>query len=272
MTDSKGKAKFKAFMSGAGEALRRCGAAFADALYPTEISCDICLSELRTRGRYRVCAKCLEELPYVGDKICLNCGAPLSDESDYCDRCRNTESSFKLCRAPFEYRDLAVKMIHDLKFGGKQYMAQTLAAFMTDEFLKDGMSAEIVCFVPMTPKEEKKRGFNQAELLASEIAERLNMPLLPALVKRKDTTEQKALSARDRAKNLEGAYECVVAQVKKRSVLLVDDVFTTGATSNECAKALLKAGAREVSVLTAAITRQKMSFERDDRLVSDDKK
>ena len=271
MTDVK-RERLKTFMRGAGEVLKRCGAACVDALYPEEITCDVCLAELRMRGRYRVCAKCLDELPYVGDKICLNCGTPLSDESDYCNRCQNNESSFKLCRAPFEYRDLAMKMIYDLKFGGKKYVAETLAAFMTDTFLKEGMNAEIVCFVPMTDKEVKKRGFNQSELLAREISARLNMPLLPALIKRKDTSEQKALNARDRAKNLEGAYECVLSQVKKRNILLVDDIFTTGATSNECAKALLKAGAREVSVLTAAVTKQKMSFEQDDRLVSNDKK
>lgn len=261
MTDG-GRAS--AFFKKAGDLARRGADAFKDALYPQNISCDICLEDLTADSRYRICASCLNKLPYVGDKICLNCGSPIDDESDYCLRCQNNESSFKLCRAPFEYDGLAVAMIRGLKFSGKKYLAETLAAFMADAFLERGMSAEIAVFVPMTEKELKVRGFNQSELLAQEVANRLNMPLLPALVKIKDTSEQKSLGARDRAKNLEGAFSCVVPQVKRHSILLIDDIFTTGATSNECAKALLKAGAREVSVLTAAVTKQKMSFEQDD--------
>lgn len=246
-----------------GEGARAAADAFMDALYPMDVSCDICLEELAEDGRYRLCEDCISKLPFVGDRICLNCGMPIEGEGDYCLRCQNTESSFKLCRAPFEYDGLAADMIRRLKFGKKKYFAETLGAFMADAFLANGMDAEIAVFVPMTEKEVKNRGFNQAELLAREVAERLNLPLLPALIKKKDTSEQKALNARERAQNLEGAFGCPFTEVKKRSVLLIDDIFTTGATSNECARTLLKAGARQVSVLTAAITKSKMSFEAD---------
>ena len=251
-----------------GEKIKRMFKSAADALsaalYPEEITCDVCLAELNEPSRFRVCAKCLDALPFVGDDFCLSCGSPLVAEEEYCLRCQNAEFAFKLCRSPFEYDGLVVKMIHDLKFGGKKYIAETLGAFMADTFLKREMFAEIVCFVPMTREEETKRGFNQSELLACDVAGRLNLPMLPALVKNKNTSEQKALNARDRAANLEGAFGNVFKEVKRRSILLVDDIFTTGATSNECAKTLLKAGAREVSVLTAAITKQKIQFEQND--------
>lgn len=247
----------KAIAAAATRAIRAC----EDALYPEDVSCDICLEDIAMAGRYRICGKCLAELPYVGEHICLSCGMPMDDEGDYCLRCQNNEHFFKLNRAPFEYTGLAIKMIHDLKFRGKKYMADPLSAFMADAFLQNSMSADIVTFVPMTDDEVKRRGFNQSELLAAAVADRLNMAMLPALVKTKDTSEQKALNARDRAKNLEGAFECALSQVKRRNILLIDDIFTTGATSNECARTLLKAGAREVSCLTAAITKQKMSFE-----------
>ncbi len=261
-TDAASKAEMAA--AKLKRAAQNFGEALFDALYPEQLSCDICLEDLQERGRYNLCAKCLEELPYVGDKICVNCGMPLEDEGEYCLRCQNNESAFKLCRAPFVYDGLARQMIYALKFSAKKYIVGTLGAFMADTFLERGMNAEIAVFVPMAQEEIKKRGFNQSELLARDVADRLNLPLLPALIKKKSTSEQKELTARERAANLEGVFECVFPQVKKRSVLLIDDVFTTGATSNECAKTLLKAGAREVSVLTAAITKQKISFEQDD--------
>ncbi len=237
---------------------------FGAALFPEGVTCDLCLSELDNDGRYRLCSECLGNMPLIGDHICLCCGVPLDDESEYCLRCQDTESNFKICRSAFVYEGEARRLIHQFKIGRKTYIASTLGAFMADTFLRRDMFAEIATYVPMTSAELKKRGMNHSELLARDVAERLNLPLLPALVKVKDTPQQKGLGRTERAKNLEGVFTCGFPQVKKRSVLLIDDIFTTGATANECAKVLLKAGAREVCVLTAAITKKKMSFEKDD--------
>lgn len=91
---------------------------------------------------------------------------------------------------------------------------------MADKYLECGMDAEIITFVPMTESEVKKRGFNQAELLANEVGKRLDMAVLPALVKIKSTSEQKQLKGKDRALNLEGAFACVFEQVKGRKFCL----------------------------------------------------
>ena len=135
---------------------------------------------------------------------------------------------------------------------------------MADKYLESGMDSEIIVFVPMTESELKKRGFNQAELLAMEVGRRLDIPVLPALVKIKDTSQQKELKGKDRASNLEGAFACVFEQVNNRKILLIDDIFTTGSTANECAKVLLKAKAREVNVLTAAFAKLKIPVESND--------
>ena len=124
------------------------------------------------------------------------------------------------------------------------------------------MDAEIAVFVPMSDAEKKKRGFNQAELLAREVGERLGLPVLPALVKVKETSPQKELTGKERADNLKGCFSVAYADwIAGRRILLVDDVFTTGATANECARTLLKAKVRQVSVLTAAVTVQKLATE-----------
>lgn len=231
------------------------------ALYPEDITCDMCGEELVAPTRYRLCAKCIEEMPFVGEHICLDCGVQIDNEADYCDRCQRMKGDFKINRSPLIYDGKARDMIHALKFGKKKYLVHTIGAMMADTFIKNNMQGEIIVPVPMTEKEKKKRGFNQAELLAYEIGARLDIPVLPALVKVKDTSAQKELSGKERAQNLEKAFEVVYPQVKDRKILLVDDIFTTGTTVNQCAKALLKAKCSQVSTLTACITKLKPLLE-----------
>ena len=238
--------------------------AFDKALYPMDCTCDVCGEELVADTRYRLCSDCIAKLPFANGHRCLCCGVPLADESDYCNRCQYERGAFVKNRSPLVYEGETRKIIYSLKFGKKKYLAQTLGALMADEFLKDNMEADIIVYVPMTEAEEKKRGFNQSELLAEEVGKRLNIAVLPALVKIKETKAQKELGGKERAQNLEGAFACVFEQVNNRKILLIDDIFTTGATANECAKVLLKAKAREVNVLTAAIAKLKIPVESND--------
>lgn len=251
------KDKVKVFFS-------KLATAFEDALFPTDCTCDVCGAELIADTRVRLCSHCVDTLPFVGEHICLYCGMPLKDESDYCNRCQYSRQEFSKNRAPLVYDGDVKKLIYAFKFNQKKYIAETLGALMADEYLKRSMDADIIVFVPMTKEEEKKRGYNQSELLANEVGKRLNMPVLPALVKIRSTSAQKELKGKDRATNLEGAFACVFDQVKNRRILLIDDIFTTGATANECAKTLLKAKARDVSVLTSAITMLKIPVESND--------
>ncbi len=232
-----------------------------EVLYPENITCDLCGEELVADTRYRLCARCVERTEFIGDHICLNCGVTIHNEADYCDRCQHNESAFKLNRSPLIYDGKGREMIHALKFSGKKYLVHTLGAMMADTFIKHNMEGEIVVPVPMTEAELKKRGFNQAELLAYEVGRRLNIPVLPALVKIKDTSAQKELAGKERAENLKGAFEVIYPQIKDRKILLVDDIFTTGATVNECAKALIKGKCKDVSVLTACVTKLKPLLE-----------
>ena len=238
--------------------------AFDKALYPMDCTCDVCGEELVAGTRHRLCSDCIAKLPFANGHRCLCCGVPLADESDYCNRCQYERGAFVKNRSPLVYEGETRKIIYSLKFGRKKYLAQTLGALMADEFLKDNMEADIIVYVPMTEAEEKKRGFNQSELLAEEVGKRLNIAVLPALVKIKETKAQKELGGKERAQNLEGAFACVFEQVNNRKILLIDDIFTTGATANECAKVLLKAKAREVNVLTAAVAKLKIPVESND--------
>ena len=102
--------------------------AFDGALYPLDITCDACGNELVEDTRYRLCSECMEKLPFAKGHICLNCGVPLEDESDYCNRCQNQKSSFVKNRSPLVYDGEVKRLIYKLKFGKKTYIAQTLGA------------------------------------------------------------------------------------------------------------------------------------------------
>lgn len=241
----------------------RAGKAVRDAVYPEDITCDVCGAELVAGTRYNLCAACTEEMPFIMGHRCLNCGLPVNDEADWCMRCMNTESIYLANRSPLVYEGKARSLVYALKFGGRKYIARLLGAMMSDTFLSCGMEGEIIVPVPMTEKDEKKRGFNQSELLARDIGERLNIPVLPALSKTKDTAPQKELSGRARRENVKGCFSAAYAEyLAGRRILLVDDVFTTGATANECARTLLSAGAASVSVLTAAVTKPRLAVEK----------
>lgn len=94
--------------------------AFDGALYPLDITCDACGNELVEDTRYRLCSECMEKLPFAKGHICLNCGVPLEDESDYCNRCQNQKSSFVKNRSPLVYDGEVKRLIYKLKFGKRR--------------------------------------------------------------------------------------------------------------------------------------------------------
>lgn len=250
----------------AGERLLRVvKAAFGglrDAVYPERVTCDICEAELVGDTRYALCAECTEGMPFVEGHICLGCGVPMSDEAEYCLRCQHRSGAVRQNRSPLVYKGLARQAVQMLKFGGRLYLAKTLGAMMCDAHLKSGEEAEILVPVPMTESEMKRRGFNQAELLAREVGRRLNIPVLPALVKTRETAPQKELTGKEREENLKGCFAVAYGKyIAGRKIMLIDDVYTTGATADECARTLLGAKARQVGVLTAAVTEYRLPTE-----------
>jgi Predicted amidophosphoribosyltransferases len=234
----------------------------ADALFPKGKTCVNCKNELIAKTRYNLCADCIEKLPYVGEHRCISCGIEINNEADYCISCQNYDHFFEKNRAPLKYEGIGECLIKKLKFGGKRYLAEELGKLMTDEYIAVQFPCEVVTFVPMSGSEEKERGFNQAELLAKEVSKRLNMPLLTLLAKVRDTSGQKHLSGRERRDNLKGVFAVTdQKEAKGKTILIVDDVFTTGATINECARTLKRGGAKAVYSLTACVTQYKLPTE-----------
>jgi len=157
----------------------------------------------------------------------------------------------------FYYRDSLREAIHLFKYAGRVLMAASLAHFLYEyatPWLKT-YQPDFIIPVPSRSTNLRRRGFNPPHYLAKHLQKKWGLPLFPdALICIKDIPSQAGLKRVERIRNVKGAFKGHPGRVKDRSILLVDDVFTTGATADECAKSLKKAGAKVVLVLTLART------------------
>ena len=224
--------------------------------FPAE--CRICDAPLQGFTRVPVCRACLNApAPLAADYFCTSCNAPFQnafplDDAGVCALCRSGLLGFDRA-ASFGFYDGALRsLIHLFKYSGMRPLAGRLSRLL-DRALSIDERYDFVVPVPMHWRRRWRRGFNQAELLAREVAKRRGIPLLNALRRRKATENQASLTSAARRRNAAGAFQPRPGiELKGMRILLIDDVFTTGATAGACAVALKKAGAKNVSLLTLA--------------------
>ena len=219
-------------------------------------ACVVCAQALSSPLGGPLCARCWAELPRHRGPLCP-CGVPLGTGVPApCGRCRRGLSPLARGASLGPYEGTLRGVIHDLKYRGRRRLAPVIARALLAEpaARRVVQPGAILVPVPLHPRRFRERGFNQAELLARAVGGSTSTPVVTgALVRRKDTPSQSGLTAAARRRNVNGAF--VVrrrAAVGGRVVVLVDDVFTTGATIRACAQALLSAGATEVRSLTVA--------------------
>jgi ComF family protein len=218
-------------------------------------SCPCCAEPLGHPSRGPLCERCWERLAPAPVARC-RCGRRLLAAFAHCGRCRRSLEPVAagLSLGPFE-GPLKVA-IHELKYHGRRRVARRLAeALLRLPHARPILSRDVVLVpVPLHPRRERERGFNQAERISAALAEWLGLRHEPrALVRRLDTPSQTGLSAAQRRRNLMGAFAVRRrAALSGRPVVLVDDVATTGATARACARALRQAGATEVRLVVAA--------------------
>lgn len=175
---------------------------------------------------------------------------PTAFEVYVCDECKNVDFGFSSARAPLKYEGVGKEIVHSLKYQGYTRVVGRLMAPLMVEMVEE--SFDTVACVPLHRSRLRKRGFNQAELMGQAVAQRIKVPFSDRLESVKKTRDQVELSARERRKNVEGAFK--VTDSLRGKVLLVDDVFTTGATLSAGAGALIRAGAAEVHALSLCRT------------------
>lgn len=203
-------------------------------------------------GEY-FCEQCKDKLPFNDGLICQHCGRKVEAPTDYCLTCKNTLVSVDKSRSVFVYEKPISQMISKAKYFGKRYYLEIFATYMSNVYFKHYFNADIITFVPMTEKAKAKRGYNQSQILAELLAKRINLSVFYGVEKKKETERQAKLNRAQRLKNLTDAFKINDKnQIKEKSVIIIDDVTTTGSTAEALATKLKKAGASEVFLLTVA--------------------
>lgn len=193
---------------------------------------------------------------------CVFCGRIIDGkERGTCSAClnhleRNTTemllSGKCVCRAAFVYKAAVRESLHRYKFGGASTYAPEYAKYMKDMIPPD---ANVLTWIPVSKQRKWERGFDQSELLAKEISKLTGIPVLPGLKKKNTKRQSAAKNAEQRKENIHGAFlPAVPFQLQGKSVLLIDDICTTGATLSEAVSVLNSAGVADISCLTFAMT------------------
>lgn len=225
--------------------------------FPSGIKCIFCDDEIVKENRYCVCGNCS---PDFNTQFCLVCGKAIANQSSYCEDCKEgTRYSFDSARAPFVFNGNVKDVVYRLKYGSGKFLARYTAEYMADMFYEVGWKIDVVTFVPMNEKRLKNRGYNQAELLACELARIIDKPCRALLQRIKETANLARMNRAQRAEAIKNSIEPLQLDEKleNKSVLLIDDVMTTSATANECGLALRKLKPDKIYVLTFATSRVK---------------
>ncbi len=200
----------------------------------------------------RLCKECLSTVKLIKDPVCPVCGEPGVDSS-VCHDCVANPPAFNKLRSATLFDGIIREALHHLKYNNDIGLGEILAPFLVDLFTAQNWDIDLVTAVPLSKERYRSRGYNQAECIARPFAAMINKLYLSSAVSRiKNTQSQIDLSAAERRENVSGAFYANTSQVNLKSVIIIDDVSTTGSTISECASALKLAGAKEVFALTLA--------------------
>jgi ComF family protein len=222
--------------------------------------CPVCELVLGAGRHDPLCGDCWRAMPRLTPPWCERCGlsfptfdAVASTRAGNCQACAIAVPPFAWARAALAYAGPAREALQAFKFGGRRVLARVLAELIVETLGTDLMrGADAIVPVPLAPARERERGFNQAAALAERLAPRVGVPMRETwLARTRRTAPQTELSAAERRVNVRGAFAASSA-ASGANVIVVDDVYTTGATVAECARALRAAGAQLVGVVTVA--------------------
>lgn len=203
------------------------------------------------------CDDCRDRVEYVQEPKCKRCGKPIeSMEAEYCYDCQKGRHFFEEGQSLYVHKSPVSEAVYAMKYQNKRVYAlsfgEELAKKYGDFLYKRGV--DIIVPIPLSSDKRRKRGFNQAEILAKELSNQTGIPLETGILKRKKSTvAQKKLSKKERQRNMVGAFIARRDFLHGEGVVLVDDIYTTGSTIDEAARMLKKGGAGKVYFLTISI-------------------
>jgi ComF family protein len=203
------------------------------------------------------CRQCSKKVQLVGANSCMCCGKPIEDSSDeYCQQCNNSNHYFAQNKAVFIYEGPVKLSMYKFKYSNRRCFSEHYAKYAFKKYGKwiAENNIEAIVPVPMYNKKKKVRGYNQAEVFAKALSQLTGIPVADKIVRReKETVAMKELKSGKRKKNLLKAFKLAENIVQFRKVLIVDDIYTTGTTLDEVARALKLGGVEEVYGLCVCI-------------------
>ncbi|NCB91888.1 MAG: ComF family protein [Clostridia bacterium] len=235
--------------------IKRCISVLFDWVYPRR--CTFCDRVLGRHEKY-LCNGCRSQIPVpIQEPRCKNCGKPLpSKEQEYCYDCSQHEHNYDYGRGIFMYQPPLKESLMRFKFKGRKEYGEFLGKLMCEygkDFIRQ-VRPEVIIPVPVHKKKKNMRGYNQAEVLAKVISRGFSIPIRTDLVLRKKFTKaQKELDRKERKHNLERAFYAKKEAGAYESVLVIDDIYTTGSTVDAIAGKLKKQGVKKVYFLSLCI-------------------
>ena len=223
-----------------------------DFIFPQR--CFVC-DEILPWGKSELCEVCREKIQYNSGAVCFKCGKPVKEEEEYCYDCRRKSHLFVQGVALFPYEYIR-KSLYRYKYLGRQEYAAGYAKHMAYYLRQKQMQwkPDALIPVPLHRKKRKKRGYNQAELIARELGRYWNIPVITNLVIRtKNTRPMKEIDGTERQNNLKKAFKLGKNDVKLNTIIIIDDIYTTGSTIDAVSKVCLEAGIRNVYFMTVSI-------------------
>ncbi|MFA4915621.1 MAG: ComF family protein [Syntrophales bacterium] len=229
----------------------------ADVIFPP--MCVTCGVVQGHDDAFNFCPICFSKINFIQSNLCSRCGIPFTGAKGgdhFCSDCITSEMHFSVARAVGRYETVLLDAIHRFKYRGNITVGEILGRLMA-EFAYPAVDIKkysLIIPAPLHPKRLRERGFNQSVILARAVSKKFSIKLdFTTLRRRVHTTPQVNLGKKEREANVRGAFEVVSGgKIRKKRIILVDDVYTTGSTVKECARILMENKAAEVTVLTLA--------------------
>lgn len=230
-------------------------------VYPDNIKCIICNRPISKKNTYSLCKDCFQELNFINDG-CIKCGKTIINQAieeikveqllEGCSACLNKNYYFDKAIGCIEYDELSKKIVFGFKYNSKTFMAQYIANIIKDKLECENIKYDYILYVPLHKNRERKRGFNQSEIIANNLGKITEIKVLDCIARDKNTLRLFKLTNDERRKELKNAFilKNDIEVCKNKTILLVDDIFTTGSTVNEISKLLKMRNVSKVYVCT----------------------